>query len=348
METTDSDYETLPWVEKYRPTRLSEVVHHPNIIYSLRKLLQKGKLPHMLFYGASGTGKTSTILAVAKKLYNDNMNFMVLELNASDDRGINIVREEIKEFAESINMFKTGVKLIILDEADSMTFDAQFALRRVIEKYSYNTRFCLICNYINKIIPAIRSRCMQFRFSPIDELSVKEYVGKICDKEKVKITQDGYDSITNLTNGDLRKAINLLQSVNMAFPLVNEENSYYTMGVPSYSKIKEIVLFLISEKNFKQKFDYLNDLIKEHGYSIIDIINYVHKVLVTDQEILDEVNNIELAFILKHMSTLEHKLNISTFEEIYIGNFVSIFVLLKDTNFINDDFNDISQSINHS
>ena len=150
------ELDSLPWVEKYRPKKLSSIVHHPNIIYALKKLIKKGQLPHMLFYGASGTGKTSTIMATAKKLYNEDISFMVLELNASDDRGINIVREEIKEFAESRNMFKTGIKLIILDEADSMTYDAQFALRRVIEKYSYNTRFCLICNYMNKIIPAIR------------------------------------------------------------------------------------------------------------------------------------------------------------------------------------------------
>ena len=173
------ELESLPWIEKYRPQKLSNIVHHPNIIYALKKLIKKGQLPHMLFYGASGTGKTSTIMATAKKLYNEDISFMVLELNASDDRGINIVREEIKEFAESRNMFKTGIKLIILDEADSMTYDAQFALRRVIEKYSYNTRFCLICNYMNKIIPAIRSRCMQFRFSPINNDSINQYLNRI-------------------------------------------------------------------------------------------------------------------------------------------------------------------------
>ena len=148
-----------------------------------------------------------------------------------------------------------------------------------------------------------------------------------------------------MTNGDLRKAVNLLQSVNMAYETVNEENSYYTMGVPSYNLIKEIILYLLSSKTFKQKFDFLSKLIKDNGYSLIDIITYIHKIIITDQEILDKINNIELSFILKHMSTLEHKLNISTFEEIYIGNFIAIFVLLKDKDFINDDFNDISQSI---
>jgi len=348
MSKNNSDLETLPWVEKYRPSKLSDIVHHPNIIYSLRKLLKKGNLPHMLFYGASGTGKTSTILATAKKLYDDNMNFMVLELNASDDRGINIVREEIKEFAESINMFKTGIKLIILDEADSMTYDAQFALRRVIEKYSYNTRFCLICNYINKIIPAIRSRCMQFRFSPINDDSIKQYISKICDKEKVKITKDGYQSIINLTNGDLRKAINLLQSVNMAYKEINAKNSYYTMGIPSNDQVIELINKLLSNSSFKVKFDYTIKLIKENGYSLIDIINYVHKTLVMDKDIINKINDIELAFILKNMATLEHKLHTSTFEEIYIGNFIAIFVLLKDNKSINDDFKDISHSINNA
>jgi replication factor C subunit 3/5 len=131
-------------------------------IETIKKLLINCSLPHLLFNGLSGTGKTSTILALAKELYGNNIRLMVMKLDASDDRGINSVREDIKGFAEKTNMFQKGVKLIILDEADSMTFDAQFALRRIIEKYSKTVRFCLICNYENKIIPAIKIKMCKF------------------------------------------------------------------------------------------------------------------------------------------------------------------------------------------
>ena len=139
-----TDNEFLPWVEKYRPSNMNEIISHTQNIETIKKLLSGNSLPHLLFYGSSGTGKTSTIMALAKKIYGKNMRLMVMKLDASDDRGINSVRDDIKGFAEKTNMFQKGVKLIILDEADSMTFDAQFALRRIIEKYSTTLRFCLI------------------------------------------------------------------------------------------------------------------------------------------------------------------------------------------------------------
>ena len=166
--------DTLPWVEKYRPTNINEIISHHQNITTIKKLLFGEALPHLLFYGSPGTGKTSTILALAKEIYGNNIRLMVMKLDASDDRGINSVREDIKGFAEKSNMFQKGVKLIILDEADSMTFDAQFALRRIIEKYSKSVRFCLICNYENKIIPAIKSRCANFRFNNIDNKYICE------------------------------------------------------------------------------------------------------------------------------------------------------------------------------
>lgn len=333
-QVCNQENDSLPWVEKYRPDKLSKIVHHPNIIYALKQLIKKGQVPHMLFYGASGTGKTSTILAVAKKLYHDDINFMVLELNASDDRGINIVREEIKEFAESRNMFKNGIKLIILDEADSMTYDAQFALRRVIEKYSYNTRFCLICNYMNKIISAIRSRCMQFRFSPIAPLAVKDYIGLICEKEKVEITKDGEESVVDITKGDLRKAINLVQSVTMAFDKITEEYCYFTMGICSPSEIKKLVkVMLDKKKDFKQKYSFLTNLISEGGYSLSDIISTFHEYLTLNTQLLDKQYNTEqIIFIFDSLSNIEDKMNSSTFEEIYIGAFVSVFILAMHKN----------------
>ncbi|KAK8791861.1 hypothetical protein WA158_005238 [Blastocystis sp. Blastoise] len=155
----EKDVQGLPWVEKYRPTEFEEIVSHDDILSTINKLIENKKLPHLLFHGPPGTGKTTTILACARKMYGSNYKSMTLELNASDDRGIDVVRDQIKNFAGTQKLFSSGVKLIILDEADNMTNVAQFALRRIIEKYSQNTRFCLICNYVSNIIPALQSRC---------------------------------------------------------------------------------------------------------------------------------------------------------------------------------------------
>ncbi|KAJ1829872.1 Subunit of heteropentameric Replication factor C (RF-C), partial [Coemansia sp. RSA 2703] len=146
-ETTAKGAENLPWVEKYRPTSLDELVSQSDIVDTLQRFIDDGKLPHLLFYGPPGTGKTTTILAIARKLYGKNMGSMVLELNASDDRGIDVIRDQIKTFASTRTVFSSGLKLVILDEADAMTTPAQAALRRVIEKYTKNVRFCIICNY---------------------------------------------------------------------------------------------------------------------------------------------------------------------------------------------------------
>lgn len=178
------DSSSLPWVEKYRPSSLDELIAHEEIIMILNKLIESNKLPHLLFHGPPGTGKTSTIIACAKKMYGANYSSMTLELNASDDRGIDVVREQIKEFAGTKKLFSSGVKLIILDEADAMTNDAQSALRRVIEKYTSNTRFCMICNYVNKIMPALQSRCTRFRFAPLRPEQITTRLQEIVSAEQ--------------------------------------------------------------------------------------------------------------------------------------------------------------------
>ncbi|EOO02104.1 putative activator 1 41 kda subunit protein [Phaeoacremonium minimum UCRPA7] len=212
-----------PWVEKYRPKSLSDVAAQDHTITVLQRTLQASNLPHMLFYGPPGTGKTSTILALAKELYGPEfMRSRVLELNASDERGISIVREKVKDFARmQLTNPAPGYKdrypcppfkIIILDEADSMTQDAQSALRRTMETYSKITRFCLVCNYVTRIIDPLASRCSKFRFKSLDQGNAKKRLEEIAEKEGVPLEDGAVDALIKCSDGDLRKAITFLQS----------------------------------------------------------------------------------------------------------------------------------------
>lgn len=217
--------DSLPWVEKYRPETLDDVSGHQDILATINKFVDTNRLPHLLLYGPPGTGKTSTILALARRIYGEqNVRQMVLELNASDDRGIDVVREQIKTFASTKQIFTVGgaaaarkagmagFKLIILDEADAMTNTAQMALRRIMEKYTANTRFCVIANYTHKLSPALLSRCTRFRFSPLKEHDIRVLVDKVIVEENIKISADATDALVRLSKGDMRRALNVLQA----------------------------------------------------------------------------------------------------------------------------------------
>merc|ERR1712241_1425510 len=209
----------VPWVEKYRPKTVTDVSHQEEVVSVLKNALTGSDLPDLLFYGPPGTGKTSTILAAARDLFGDLYKDRILELNASDERGIQVVREKVKNFAQLTAGGKRpdGVacppyKIIILDEADSMTKDAQSALRRTMEKSGRSPKFCLICNYVSRIIEPITSRCAKFRFKPLAEGILIERIELIMEKENVLVNEDGKKAIILTSEGDLRKAITSLQS----------------------------------------------------------------------------------------------------------------------------------------
>lgn len=318
----------LPWVEKYRPKTIDEIISHDQNIETIKKLLIGGSLPHLLFHGSSGTGKTSTIMALSKEIYGNNVRLMVMKLDASDDRGINSVREDIKGFAEKSNMFQKGVRLIILDEADSMTFDAQFALRRIIEKYSATIRFCLICNYENKIIPAIRSRCANFRFSNIDIKHINFKLNQIAVSEKLKFEPDVINTISILAKGDLRKAINLLQSISMHSDFITVGLCYETAGIPSNGEIKKIIEILMNNKiDFNKAYLVVNDLIKKQGYSLSTVLKELVTQILNDTKILEKIPQ-----TLSDLSDLENMVTKSTFGDIYITSLVGIFKKNVKTN----------------
>lgn len=313
----------LPWIEKYRPQKIDDIISHDQNIETIKKMLLLGSLPHLLFYGSPGTGKTSTILALAREIYKDTMNLMVMKLDASDDRGINSVREEIKGFAERKNMFQKGVKLIILDEADSMTFDAQFALRRIIEKYSENTRFCLICNYENKIIPAIRSRCANFRFSNIEIKHVTSKLKYICHQEKLNCSDETLDVISTLCRGDLRKAINLLQSVSMYDTKIDSKLCYEITGIPSPDHINLIYSNLINKnKSFNEVHTIVMNTIVKEGYSLGLVLRELVTTLLNKIDSWDPEN---FSKKMIELADLENMVSKSTFYDLYISYLVSIF-----------------------
>ncbi|KAI1447960.1 putative replication factor protein [Annulohypoxylon stygium] len=237
-----------PWVEKYRPKTLSDVTAQDHTVNILQRTLQASNLPHMLFYGPPGTGKTSTILALAKELYGpEMMKSRVLELNASDERGISIVREKVKDFARmQLTNPPAGYKsrypcppfkIIVLDEADSMTQDAQSALRRTMETYSKITRFCLICNYVTRIIDPLASRCSKFRFKSLDQGNAKRRLEEIASKEGVTLQDGAVDALIKCSEGDLRKAITFLQSAARLVGAIEKENDGDKMDLDDDAKI---------------------------------------------------------------------------------------------------------------
>lgn len=315
----------LPWVEKYRPQTLDDLISHKDILSTIQRFINEEKLPHLLFYGPPGTGKTSTILASAKQLYKDKeFNSMVLELNASDDRGIDVVRGPILSFASTRTIFKKGFKLVILDEADAMTQDAQNALRRVIEKFTENTRFCLICNYLSKIIPALQSRCTRFRFGPLSPEQMMPRLEHVIQQESINITADGRKAIVTLSAGDMRRSLNILQSTSMAYGEVTEETVYTCTGHPLRSDIANILDWSLN-KDFTTAYKQILQLKTLKGLALQDILTEVHLLV----HRVDFPAAVRMALLVK-LADVEHRLASGPDEKIQLSSMVAAFQAVRD------------------
>ena len=264
------------WIEKYRPKRLDDVVGQRDIVDRLRSYARSGNLPHLMFAGPAGTGKTTSALALARELFKESWRDNFVELNASDERGIDVVRGKIKEFARTSPLGGSSFKIIFLDEADALTSDAQAALRRTMERYSANCRFILSCNYSSKIIEPIQSRCAVFRFRPLKAEDVKKYLRHIADNEGIKITDEALDALVHVGEGDMRKAVNSLQVVAAAEREVTLEVVYQTTG---NARPEEVVSMLETalKGNFVEARAMLDEIMLNYGLSGEDIIRQIHK-----------------------------------------------------------------------
>jgi len=287
----------MPWVEKYRPTTLDQVQGNEATVSRLKVIAEEGNLPNIIIAGPPGAGKTTSILCLARQMLGDCYKDAVLEMNASNDRGIDIVRNKIKMFAQKKVTLPSGKhKIIILDEADSMTSGAQQALRRTMEIYSKTTRFALACNQSDKIIEPIQSRCAILRYGKLSDIQICDRLMEVIELENVKYVDDGLEAIIFTAQGDMRQALNNLQSTHKGFGLVNSENVFKVCDEPHPMLIKNMLNNCING-NYDEAYATVKHL-WDLGYSCDDIITNIFRVLKTlDMDEMTKLDFIKLVSI---------------------------------------------------
>ena len=264
------------WIEQYRPKKFSDIKGQDAIVERVKAMVKQKNLNHLLLAGPPGCGKTSLILVAARELYGENWRDNVLELNASDERGIDVVRETIKDFARTKALSGAQWKVCILDEADALTKEAQNALRRTMEQYSNTCRFALIANYSSKIIEPIQSRCTVFRFKPLDKKDVKDILDNITKHEKLKIDDKAFEAIYYISDGDARKAENILQSCAVMDKHITEKLVFEIVSMAEPKEIKEVLKIAIGGDFIKAR-DKLLEVMLKHGLSGLDVIKQIQK-----------------------------------------------------------------------
>jgi replication factor C small subunit len=263
------------WAEKYRPKKLEGIVDQKEIVERLKSFVKSRNVPHCIFAGPPGTGKTTAALCLARDLYGDVYREHLMELNASDERGIDVVRETVKTFARVKSIGEIPFKIMILDEADNMTSDAQQALRRTMERYTETCRFIMCANYSGKIIEPIQSRCAPFRFTYLPREEHDRYLREIATKEKVKLTPEGLEAIFEVCGGDLRKAINTLQSAASLGKPVDSKIVYSVTGKANPADVQKM-LKVAMDGDFVESRKQLREMIQKYGMAASDIIRQIH------------------------------------------------------------------------
>lgn len=306
------------WTEKYRPKTLDEVVNQKSIVSRMKAWVKRGSIPHMLFAGPAGVGKTTLALCLARELFGDNWKKNFQETNASDERGIDIVRGRIKDFAR-IKSMGADFKIVFLDESDALTPPAQQALRRTIERFSDSCRFILSCNYSSKIIEPIQSRTSVFRFKRMNEENVKEYIERIARGEKLKVSDDAKKAIYEISEGDLRQTANLLQA-SSALGGVTKETVYEAAAQSKPEDIKDMINSAM-KGNFADARKKLYDLLVLQGLSGEDIIKGMHRELHS----LD-ISDQKKILLVDHIGEFEYRINQGGSPEIQIEALLAQFM----------------------
>ncbi len=291
------------WTEKYRPKKLEDVIGQKHVTERLRAYAESRNMPHLLLTGPAGTGKTTCSLALARDLFGDQWKGNFIELNASDERGIDVVRGKIKEFARTAPLGDADFKIIFMDEADALTSDAQAALRRTMEKYSRICRFILSCNYSSKIIDPIQSRCAVFRFRPLTGDDVREFLGKIIANEGVSIEEDALESLIHVARGDMRKAVNSLQVAASLGKPIDVDAVYQTTGMADPERVRSMLETALSG-SFVRARDMLDEIMITYGLSGQDIIRQIHasffELSISDSEkvrLMDKTGEVEFRIV---------------------------------------------------
>ena len=287
----NKETDILPWTEKYRPKKLSEVAGQEENIKSLSAFVKAGNMPNMLFAGPPGVGKTTAALALAHDMYGSEISGNFIELNASDERGIDVVRGRIKDFARSVSMGSAKFKLIFLDESDALTSDAQNALRRTMEASSSVTRFILSCNYSSKIIEPIQSRCAIFRFLPLRKEDVNKMIEHVVKEEGLKMDENAKEAIYYVSEGDMRRALNVLQGAAMHSTHITESQVHKISSRAKPKEVREMIEYSLKGE-FQNARSALDKLIVSYGLAGEDILLQVYREVPSLE--IDERKKVEL------------------------------------------------------
>lgn len=312
---------TMIWIEKYRPVTLADIVGQDEIVERLQSYVKTGNLPHLLFTGSAGVGKTTAAVALAREFFRESWNLNFRELNASDERGIDVVRNQIKQFARTSPLGGATFKILFLDEADALTPDAQAALRRTMESYATTCRFILSCNYSSKIIDPIQSRCAIYRFRSLSGEAITKEILRIAEKEKISITEPAIQSIVYIAQGDMRKAINALQGAAILATEIDAGMIYAITATARPDEIEDLLATSLSG-DFEGAESILHHLLQDRGIAPNELINQCYRAVIKRE--MDPALRVAL---IDQMGTTDFRLSEGASTEIQMEALIAQFVL---------------------